>query len=1021
VKIAVLIPAYRPAAALLDLVRALVHMPAVIVVDDGSGPEFHRLFEQVAALPNVHLLRHGLNRGKGAALKTGIEFAQLNFQDLTGIVTADADGQHHPGDIERVARALDAQPGALVMGVRGFQGEVPRRSRVGNVLSRWVVRAVVGQKISDTQTGLRGIPAALLPQLTQLEANGYDFELEMLIAAHHHSIPLAEVPVRTIYEPGNPSSHFNPIVDSMKVYFVLLRFAWVSLGTAIIDNVVFSLAYRRSGHILTSQILGRAAAVAFNYWMVRRSVFYSRQRHLAVLPKYLMLMMASGAASYGGIRLLSAQLAMNPIVAKLLVESCLFFGNFAIQRLFIFNPRAGRQDRRGDRSVALLVLLIFAAVVAIEIYGFSTVKLFEPYTWWPSGVRRLIRYISLFTEIGVPLLLMAPWMFAGTAAALILAGSAISAPMGLLSAAFFLLSAWALGSKLLRGGGAAFAILLGSGVYMFLMTLTARLPIHYPAVWAVLLAIPILLDPRQAWRGIMSLIAGVRCAELRSAGERAAFALLVFIMGMHWLVALKPEMSADGIMVHLAVASNVAAHHRMTYEPARILWSVMPLGADWAYSITYLLGGEPAPRLLNFAMLVLLLVLLHDLLRRWVARDVAFLLLAAFAATPLVQLVTGSLLVENLLAAMLLATFSAWWRFAETGEKRFLYLAAALGGFSLGVKVGAFAFLALLLPFAIAEMRRQRVKLAAVALALGLFVAAAAPTYAIAWRKTGNPVFPFYNQRFPSPLLDHSVAIREARFRQPLTWQTPFDLTFHTTWFFEGLNGTFGFQYLLLMPLAIVAVWPVRKRPVAAATTVGLGAMTLVLLSEPNLRYLYPALPLLFVPFAALLGRLQCRRVLYGALLAFVVVCVVLDIHFLPASGWTHREFYSQLVFARGGRDRLIHEVEPNRDVVRHFVREHPGEPVLLLAGGDIADVTAEAYVPTWHQYSVWEKLQTARNRVDMMRLLTEWKVKYFVAATPPPGVAIEPPGLRDLVEHCKLVEYRNRDFYLARVDPQCQ
>ncbi len=117
-----------------------------------------------------------------------------------------------------------ASPNALVLGSRAFSGEVPLRSRIGNTATRGIVHMLLGRRISDTQTGLRGIPASLLPHLLRIEARGYEFELEMLIAAHRLAIPLIEEPIRTIYEAGNPSSHFNPVVDSMKIYFVLLRF-----------------------------------------------------------------------------------------------------------------------------------------------------------------------------------------------------------------------------------------------------------------------------------------------------------------------------------------------------------------------------------------------------------------------------------------------------------------------------------------------------------------------------------------------------------------------------------------------------------------------------------------------------------------------------------------------------------------------------------------------------------------------------------------------------------------------------
>ena len=99
--------------------------------------------------------------------------------------------------------------------------------------TRGIMHALLGQKLTDTQTGLRGIPASFLPKLLRQEATGYEFELEMLIAAHQLSIPIVEVPIRTIYEAGNKSSHFNPIVDSMKIYFVLLRFGSVSVLSGV--------------------------------------------------------------------------------------------------------------------------------------------------------------------------------------------------------------------------------------------------------------------------------------------------------------------------------------------------------------------------------------------------------------------------------------------------------------------------------------------------------------------------------------------------------------------------------------------------------------------------------------------------------------------------------------------------------------------------------------------------------------------------------------------------------------------
>ena len=103
-----------------------------------------------------------------------------------------------------------------------------------------------------------------------------------------------------------------------------------------------------------------------------------------------------------------------------------------------------------------------------------------------------------------------------------------------------------------------FSTLLGMGLWIFVMYFLARLPVNYPAAWAALLAIPILLDLRGAWRRLTRWADLLRTAELRCPGERAAFAILVFFLLAHWFVALMPETSADGLAMHLAIPANIA-------------------------------------------------------------------------------------------------------------------------------------------------------------------------------------------------------------------------------------------------------------------------------------------------------------------------------------------------------------------------------------------------------------------------------------------------------------------------------
>jgi putative flippase GtrA len=335
---AVLIPAYQPGPEFPQLLAELIRLGAtrIVVVDDGSGSAFQARFEDAQQHPEVKVVRHAINLGKGAALKTGINAILCDSPETPAVVTADADGQHHPEDIMAIRRFALEHRGALILGTRTFSKKAPLRSRLGNGATRAVMRIVAGQKLADTQTGLRAIPASLLPLLLKLPSQGYEFELDMLLLCHSQRMPILEAPIRTIYLDGNSSSHFNPLLDSMRIYFVLLRFGIISMGTAVLDNLIFSAMFLGTGSVLTSQIAGRAVAMLFNFTCVKRMVFNSRGRVLREFLQYTTLVAVSGTLSFGLIAFFVAYLSISVLKAKLLAEGILFLGNFLVQRDLIF-------------------------------------------------------------------------------------------------------------------------------------------------------------------------------------------------------------------------------------------------------------------------------------------------------------------------------------------------------------------------------------------------------------------------------------------------------------------------------------------------------------------------------------------------------------------------------------------------------------------------------------------------------------------------------------------------------------
>ncbi len=214
----VVIPAYEPDEKMLALLRELgEHFRRVVVVDDGSTKAGNIFNEAKRYVERV--LVHPTNRGKGAAIKTA-----LNYLGEVDVITADADGQHTVKDILRIAEGLKTHRNGLVLGVRAFAGKVPLRSRFGNWWTKQFFSLLTGLKIKDTQTGLRGIPSSLVSRLSALPGERYEYEMVMLADAKHHAQKPLQLPIETIYIEDNRSSHFSPLKDTVRIYRALFRF-----------------------------------------------------------------------------------------------------------------------------------------------------------------------------------------------------------------------------------------------------------------------------------------------------------------------------------------------------------------------------------------------------------------------------------------------------------------------------------------------------------------------------------------------------------------------------------------------------------------------------------------------------------------------------------------------------------------------------------------------------------------------------------------------------------------------------
>jgi glycosyltransferase involved in cell wall biosynthesis len=341
--VGVLIPAYNPSESLLSLIESLIRLDFnhIVVVNDGSDSECRCFFHKLGKMENCQILHHAVNLGKGRALKTGFNYFYLNFPELLGIVSADADGQHLPDDILKVSETFLKNGDKLVVGVRKFAKGTPLRSLIGNTITRHVFRFLVGKKLADTQSGLRCIPMAIIPDLIRLDGERYEYEMNMLISTRTTHTDIMEEAITTVYLDNNSSSNFNPVIDSMKIYFLLIRFASSSLLASLLDFVVFTVSYNLSLNIPLSIFIGRyTVGPMVNFGVNKSFVFHHKGNISRPLIKYYLSATMMGIVASLLIGVISNRFSISVILSKILVETCLFIVSFTIQRDYIFISRS---------------------------------------------------------------------------------------------------------------------------------------------------------------------------------------------------------------------------------------------------------------------------------------------------------------------------------------------------------------------------------------------------------------------------------------------------------------------------------------------------------------------------------------------------------------------------------------------------------------------------------------------------------------------------------------------------------
>ena len=348
----ILIPSLEPDERLPAYIRRLKEggFARIVVVDDGSAESYQPIFQEIERVEDTTVLHHEVNKGKGIALKTGYRWILENLRyQITGVITADADGQHTVEDCLMLAEKLEGGERALYLGSRDFNSpNIPPKSRFGNKLTSIVFKLLYGQYLPDTQTGLRAFRKEDLPFMIDVEGARFEYEMKVLIACSRARIPIIPVPIETIYENDNEGTHFHPIKDSVRIYKVILgsffKFMLSSLGSVAVDQglfnllnlVVFANGTEKSGKIiLISTIIARVISATVNFLLNRNFVFKDKGEGGKAFLRYVILCVCIMLLSAGGTWLLG-KTGMSSTVAKLITDTLLYFVSYRFQERWVF-------------------------------------------------------------------------------------------------------------------------------------------------------------------------------------------------------------------------------------------------------------------------------------------------------------------------------------------------------------------------------------------------------------------------------------------------------------------------------------------------------------------------------------------------------------------------------------------------------------------------------------------------------------------------------------------------------------
>lgn len=543
------------------------------------------------------------------------------------------------------------------------------------------------------------------------------------------------------------------------------------------------------------------------------------------------------------------------------------------------------------------------------------------------------------------------------------------------------------------------AVMCGLALYLTLFGLMIHVPVNYGTLYTLLLAAPLLATTQSGQ--LSALVAELRTefSAWRAAAERLPYPTFAAVVLGATLVArygFMPTVGFDDNALHLGMWTQLRYGAVYEFDVRAQVWEVAPFAVDLLHAAVNLVAGSDARGATNVLLLAMTLRQLWALFATFgLTAGARLLLLALFVSTPLASYSLLTMQTELFMALLataglrLVIELRSWCspHGAALLAIAALCCATKLPGAGLGIMLLVAAGIRLWSVRHAAERAEPRSNVLLL-LFTAVLAVLAFNAYVTAWLKTGNPVFPLYNAIFQSPYFDAVNNFSDTRWTQGFSFASYWKLFFDTSSFFESEDFVAGFQYLLLFPLGLVALF--ASKPLRATMPLLLvpllGYALFVFAAMQYWRYQFPVMPLASLAIGALLVPQYSRigaRLVNGA----IALCIALNLAFAPGISGLLWEAPEQ-AWTPAGKRRMIERFAPARALNEWLNANAPGSRVLYPQGVPYgATLDGTPLYPTWYSPEVDKAFNAIRDEADGFAFLREWRVDYIMGWSNAPGL----------------------------------